>query len=232
MSISDEIREYLTDKGASSVGFADITAIDISYMKSGISIVMKIPPDIIRSITAGPTMAYYDAYHNLNEKLNILAEEGASFIRSAGYEAIAQTTQHVKEYGEYRTALPHKTVATLSGLGWIGKSALFVTREYGSAIRLSSILTNLKLEYGTPVTESICGDCDICKNECPGQAIIGKLWSSDIDRNDFFNPHKCREKARSLAKEKLDKEITLCGKCIEVCPYTKAYIVKEENLRN
>jgi epoxyqueuosine reductase QueG len=31
---------------------------------------------------------------------------------------------------------------------------------------------------------------------------------------------KCRKKAQALTLEKIGKEITICGKCFEVCPYT------------
>ena len=51
--------------------------------------------------------------------------------------------------------LPYKTIATKSGLGWIGRSALFVTPEYGSAVALGAILTDMPLEFGKvsiPVT--------------------------------------------------------------------------------
>ncbi|MBN2852072.1 MAG: epoxyqueuosine reductase [Clostridia bacterium] len=232
MSKSSEIKEYLLAEGASLIGFADLSAHHHLEMVSGVSIMVKIPPAVIRSISHGPTMNYYDAYHNLNRKLNELAEEGASLIQSFGYKAVAQTTEYVKEFDDHRTKMPHKTVATSAGLGWIGKSALFVTREFGSAIRLTSILTDMTLDYGVPVTESACGDYDLCKKACPGQAVTGKLWRADLDRNEFFDPLKCRQAARALAKEKLNKDITLCGKCIEACPYTKAYVINEENIGN
>lgn len=222
---SSKLKEYLIHNGASEIGFADLSQLNSSdHMRSGVSILLSIPKDVVMSISDGPNMDYYDQYYALNAKLNELAEMGAELIRSFGYEATAQTTDYVKEFGVYRTNLPHKTVATLSGLGWIGKSALFVTKKYGSSIRISSIITNAELEYGVPVTKSLCGDCMICTKACPGGAISGKSWSVDVDRDEFFDPLKCRIMARKLAKEKIDKEITLCGKCIEVCPYTQAYI--------
>jgi epoxyqueuosine reductase QueG len=64
----------------------------------------------------------------------------------------------------------------------------------------------------------------VCTNACPGKAISGKLWKADLDRDEFFDPLACRKKARELAAEKIRKEITLCGKCIEVCPYTQSYL--------
>lgn len=216
--------EFLIKNGASQVGFADLSELATDNMRSGVSIILRIPGDIIRSISDGPNIEYYNWYYELNNKLDYLAESGAQFIRSKGYEAIAQTTGYVKEFGNYRTKLPHKTIATLAGLGWIGKSALLVTKKYGSAIRLSSILTNMSLDYGVPIKKSMCRECNNCMNACPGEAISGKLWDHKTDRDEFFDPSKCREKARQLAKEKIKKEITLCGKCIEVCPYTQDYI--------
>lgn len=223
-----DLKEYLIQNGALEVGFADLSKLNISNpMRSGVSILLSLPKDVVNSISNGPTIEYYDQYHALNAKLNELAEMGAEWIRAFGFEAIAQTTDYVKEFGVYRTNLPHKTVATLSGLGWIGKSALFVTKKYGSAIRLSSIITNMEFDYGVSITESLCGNCMICADACPGGAISGKLWSVNVDRDEFFDPLKCRIMARKLAKESIDKEITLCGKCIEICPYTQAFIHKE-----
>ena len=58
---------------------------------------------------------------------------------------IHKTVLATKEYGIFRTVMPHKTVAVHAGLGWIGKSALFVTEKYGSAVRLTSVLTDAPL---------------------------------------------------------------------------------------
>ena len=67
-----------------------------------------------------------------------------------GYQSYANTTKAVKQDDNWCTPLPHKTVATRTGLGWIGKNCLLVTKEYGSAVRLSSLLTDAPLPAGTP----------------------------------------------------------------------------------
>ena len=83
----------------------------------------------------------------------------------------------------------------------------------------------MPLDYGVPIKKSMCHqECQNCMNSCPGKAIYGKLWDQTTDRDEFFDPLKCREKARQLAWEKIKKEISLCGKCIVVCPYTQNYI--------
>ncbi len=221
---SQSLKNYLMDNGATKVGFANIAHLRNDDMQSGISILVTIPKEVIQSINEGPNIEYYNQYHLLNSKLNHLAKIGADFIETMGYKAIAQTTDYVKEFGNYRTELPHKTVATLAGLGWIGKSALFVTKKHGSALRLTSIITNMKLDYEQPVKTSLCGTCNQCVEACPAHAITGKLWDIETDRDEIFDPIKCRKKARQLAQTKIQKEITLCGKCIEVCPYTQKYI--------
>lgn len=228
MNITKTVEEMLVEEGASLTGVADLSQITGNGWSRGVAVAVRIPVDIISAIGDGPTLEYFEAYHQLNRTLNELVTKGASYLTELGYTAVAQTTDYVTETEDYRTAIPHKTVATNAGLGWIGKSALFVTKEYGSAVRLSSILTNAPLECGTAVTESRCGDCMECTNACPGKAISGKLWSRNIDRDEFFNPFACRKKARELARRAIEKEITLCGKCIEVCPYTKKYISSKQ----
>lgn len=224
MNYSNKLKDYLLENGASEVGFADLSGIVTSKMKSGISILLCIPKDIVKSISDGPNAEYYEQCLALNEKLNYLAKLGAKFIRDRGYEVIARTTSYVTKFGNHRTELPHKTVATRAGLGWIGKNALFVTKEYGSAIRLTSIITDMKLDYGIPITKSICGNCNVCVDACLGEALSGKLWDIEIDRDELIDVIKCDAKMRQLTEEIIGEEYSVCGKCIEVCPYTQKYI--------
>jgi epoxyqueuosine reductase len=219
----EELKTILAENGADLVGFADLSEMLGPEEKYGISVAVKLPREIVLSIMEGPTRAYFDQYHELNGVLDRLVTEGAEYLQSCGYHATAQTTDSIVEYGTYMTRMPHKTVAVRAGLGWIGKSALFVTEDFGSAVRLSSILTDAPVIPGEPVTASKCGDCMICSNSCPGKAISGKRWQIDLDRDSFFDPLACRKKAREIAAEAIQEEITLCGKCIAVCPYTRKY---------
>jgi len=197
-----DFSSFLYDNGATMVGFADLSRVVTDELKYGVSIAIKIPTEIIASIHDGPNRAYFNTYHDLNSRLNALAKKAAGYLEERGYAAFAQTTDVVKQYGVCRTKMPHKTVAVNAGLGWIGKSALLVTKEYGSA----------------------CGTCLICTEACPAKAISGRLWSPDLDRDEFFSPLPCQKKARELTKERVHEEATICGKCIEVCPYTQKYL--------
>lgn len=243
-----EIERMLLENGASIVGFAKIdelySKVDLNEPRSedtvegpinipqypfGISIILEHPKDVIKSIHNAPTMEYYNAYHRLNNKLDELAILCADYIKKQGYNVYPLTVSATKEYGIFRTVMPHKTVAVRAGLGWIGKSALFITEQYGSAVRLTSVLTDAPLEYNRQIMTSKCGSCMLCTSSCPGKAISGRAWSPENDRDEFFDAMACRKKAREIAANTIDKQITLCGKCIEVCPYTRKYTLDNKN---
>lgn len=225
--LSKIIKEELLKKGASIVGFADLS--DLSAKKTegfryGISIAVALNPTIISGIENGPTKEYYSEYVRLNKLLDELDEYAAELLKSHGYKAFARTTKVVKQDEDtLSTILPHKTVATRAGLGWIGKCALLVTKEFGSAVRLSTILTDAELEVGTPINESSCGDCKECKNHCPGGAVEGLNWNEKLNREDYYNVSKCSDMARKLSG-KIGLKERICGRCIIACPWTKKYL--------
>lgn len=226
------LKEELLCHGADLVGCGDLSEMppDKRFsMPVGISVAVKYTKDVIKGIYEMPTKEYYDYYNLLNKKLDRLVSLGADALKMFGYKAIAQTTDFVVESdADYTTMLPHKTVATRAGLGWIGKNALLITKQYGSMVRLSSILTDAPLKTAKPINQSRCGSCLICTNACPAHAVLGKNWSVNTYRDEFFNARLCRKVARERAIQSFGIEITQCGKCIAVCPYTQRYLNTEE----
>jgi epoxyqueuosine reductase QueG len=228
----EELKNLLSSEGANLIGFSDLNGITINKeMSFGISVAVKLPSKLIKSIHNGPNIFYYEEYHRINNLLDRIVTKGTEYLIKNGYKAFAQTTTSVIQTDDYKTALPHKTVATRAGLGWIGKCGLLVTKEYGSGIRISSFLTNAKLNCGDPVEKSFCGNCIECVKSCPGTAVSGKLWNVKTERSELIDVNKCKKAARALAMERINKEITLCGKCIEVCPYTIKYTNRENNVK-
>lgn len=224
--VENELRKYLKNLGASLVGFADLSNVDtilFNNMNYGIAFGIKIDTKIIQAINEGPTKEYYEEYNQLNEDLNNIVILSVKYIEGLGYNAIGQTSTYVTSDSNLTTPLPHKTVATRAGLGWIGKSALLITPQYGSAIRISSVITDMPLLTDIPINESKCGTCTKCVDACPASAIKGMIWNIALKRDDLIDCFKCRKKARELSNTKIGIEISLCGKCIEVCPFTRKY---------
>ena len=229
MSLSNNLKEYLLENGATAVGYADITGFSPKKgLDNGVVFYITYPKEIIRNMQNAPTQEYVDELVSLNTRLDKLGMKCEKFLIDNGYDAYAQTKKRLgTDFGENNGfELPHKTIATRAGLGWIGKSALFTTTKFGSALRLSSVLTNAPLDIGTPILKSKCGKCTDCMEACPGGAISGKEWNYKLKRNDFYDDKKCEKYALIVSYENLGKEDTVCGKCIYACPHTQKYIKK------
>ena len=229
MLLSNKLKEYLLENGAVEVGYADITGFSPKKgLDNGVVFYITYPKEIIRNMQNAPTQEYVDELVSLNTRLDELGMKCEEFLIDNGYDAYAQTKKRLgTDFGKNNGfELPHKTIATRAGLGWIGKSALFTTTKFGSALRLSSVLTNAPLDLGTPILKSKCGKCTDCMEACPGGAISGKEWNYKLKRNDFYDDKKCEKYALIVSYENLGKEDTVCGKCIYACPHTQKYIKK------
>lgn len=225
------LKELLTSRGAALVGFADLRDVPAEVrqgLQFGVSFAVALDPAVISGLAGGPTKSYYAEYTRVNGWLARLAGEAAAFLTAAGYRAVAAkptVTNAELEAGGLGTPLPHKTVATRAGLGWIGKCALLVTPQYGSAVRLGTVLTDAPLTAGRPVDRSQCGACRACVEACPASAVAGMNWEKDLRREEYYDAFACRKKARSLAAGQGIDE-TICGICIASCPWTRRYLAR------
>lgn len=213
-------------------GTADLTGlIDKKFGEFcfGISIGKKLEDGIIQAISNGPTIEYYNHYFNTNKELSKIAENLKTELLEIGIESIIISptiTLDISEFDKYLQNLTadisHKMVATRAGLGWIGKTDLFISEKFGPRLRLVSLLINKKPEIASvPINESKCGKCKTCIDKCPAQAANGKLWNTTIHRDEFFNAQKCREKCVEFGPQKLKIEKPVCGICVSVCPIGK-----------
>lgn len=142
MNPTKEFREYMISQGAALVGIGDLTTVPSSDYPVGIAVAIPLPKHVIKDLQLAPTREYYKLYTTLNDKLNAIVTAGEKYLTGRGYQAYAQTTDRITVDSDNRSPLPHKTVATRAGLGWIGKNCLLVTPQYGSAVRISSLLTD------------------------------------------------------------------------------------------
>lgn len=222
-----ELTSLLHSLGASLVGYADLTGLPSEQRQGlarGVSIAVAIDPAIVASIVRGPTREYFEEYERANALLDRLSEAGAGCLCRRGYSAIAlRATVGGLDVGTLSTPLPHKTVATRAGLGWVGRTALLVTKRYGSAVRLTTVLTDAPLDVGEPVDECQCGQCGLCVRACPAGAATGATWAAGMPRGEIVDASACCAKAGELSN-RAGIAATICGICISVCPWTRRYI--------
>lgn len=236
----ENLKEYILSLGVNLVGFADLTTFPAhhrSNMPYGISIGIAVKPDIVSLIPQKATIEYFNEYQGINKKLDEIGIRIQENISNRGYAAIAQTVDFVRKQREENdpnnsashALMPHKTVAALSGLGWIAKSSLLVTEQYGSAIRITSILTDAPISIQKSKYKCLCGNCKICSENCPGNVIKNKEWSFNTSRDELIDFYSCRRTVEKRGQE-LGIRHGACGICMAVCPYTQRYINKKSGL--
>lgn len=221
----NNIKDYLISLGASKVGFADVNGLASEFvdLPNAISIVLKIPKETIQLVKDESYGEYWASFHKQIDKLTEISLKGEAYIKNLGYNAFGLTmTRNECDMKKLLSILPYKTMATKSGLGWIGRSALFVTPEYGSAVALGGILTDMPLDFGTPITDSECDECTNCQEACPVDAINPQKWNDRLSRKDIIDIETCSEYIIDQYKAGLG-----CTKCMSECKLTQEYLKRE-----
>jgi epoxyqueuosine reductase QueG len=130
-----------------------------------------------------------------------------STIQDLGYQAMAIPASQIVDWKNQKGHLSHKHVAQAAGLGWIGRNNLLVNEQFGSRIRLVTILTDLPLAIDSPSSKD-CGSCRDCLSVCPAGAIS--------ERQVDFDHLRCYEQLRTFAKT-LHFSHNICGVCVKAC---------------
>ncbi len=225
MNLGEKLRDVLPDDGQAVYGFADLKGLLNDRFKGynyGIVIGKKLDDRIIDSILAGPNEPYYRLYRETNEILSGLVHRVAEVLESGGISCIPIEPTVTEKQLDQRTLIAefsHKMAATRAGIGWIGKTALLVSRRFGPRLRLATVLTGHPPEScGPPVDESRCGSCTLCVEWCPARAANGLLWNIRMSREEFFDPFRCRETCLELSRKNIKKDVSICGICVSICP--------------
>lgn len=231
IELTERLNRELRMMGASMVGFADLNTLPPDQrmgMSFGVSIAVAMDPAVINGIGNGHTREHDDEYHRLNQLLDRMDIRAAEIIGEAGFAAWPLTRENVKiDWSGLAAEVPHKSIATLAGLGWIGKTAMLVTEGFGTAVRLSSVLTDAPFPEGEAIKESRCGNCDNCVRNCPGEAASGKPWQAGMSRDVYFDAYRCHKTCLERAWRIASGEL-FCGLCSLVCPWTKKYIMSSQ----
>jgi len=105
---------------------------------------------------------------------NGIALEMAGFLQQYGYKAVPQSANFVYRMDtenwlqEMNPPISHRYLAVRSGIGHFGYSGNIITKEYGSAIVLASVVTDVELipTDSLPEEENYCDDCKLCLSVC------------------------------------------------------------------
>ena len=216
------LKDYLIGEGISKVGFTKVNLSEFPSLDYGVALVLKLPRQAIQLLLDDEFKRYWKIFYNQIDILTDIALKAESLIKDNGYDAFALTMQRNEcDMEKLLSKLPYKTLATTSGLGWVGRSALFVCEEYGSAVALSGILTDMPLDVGQPITDSYCDDCEECQKACPVDAINPTKWNARLNRSDIIDIDVCSQYVIDQFKSGLG-----CSKCLCNCRLTQEYYKK------
>lgn len=118
--------------------------------------------------------------------------------------------------------------AERAGLGFIGKSNLFIHRRFGTWTFIGGFVTDTVLEYDPPWERQNCGTCTKCLDACPTGALLGPnqldagkcISTWNIERPLHADVDKIGETHRDW--------LLGCDICQEVCPWNSFQKMTEE----
>jgi epoxyqueuosine reductase len=223
---------WMEDRNITLWGVADLRDLSTPPDQTGkefpfaISFVIPVNPGIMGSIQNGPNQAYAEEYTRVNHHINELSHALEAEITVRGFQSRPLAASDRYDPVSIRGEFPHKTAATRAGLGWIGLHCQLITRPFGSWVRLGTVFTDMTLPSGPPVIENYCGNCRICVEACPAEALKGKKWYPGLAREEIMDAQACDlwKKEHYFQCHKGD----ICGICSAVCPHGQKVLKKAE----
>lgn len=155
--------------------------------------------------------AYGEDYHEvIRPKLNAFLQEINSRIGEV----------HGRGFTDSAPVL-EKSWAERSGLGWVGKNGLLITKQKGSFFFIAELITDLELKPDNPFVKDYCGTCTRCIDACPTEAILPNrvveaqkcISYFTIELKDAFIPEEM--------KGSFDNRMFGCDICQDVCPWNR-----------
>jgi len=217
---SIELKTFATSAGAMGCGVANISR--FKNAPEGFS-----PKDVysecrsvvvtFRQMPSGAILAenpipYTHAAYKMYEEIDRLSMELLRFCQDKGVNGVIVPADvpylywdEANQHGMGIISLKHAAVQ--AGLGIMGRSTIFINRDYGNMVYLGAILINAELEPDTLVTDFACPPkCNICFENCAQQAIL----------KGTVNQKLCRE--GSFFKAGRGWDLYNCNACRRLCP--------------
>ncbi len=183
--------------------------------KSIIVMAMELFPETVNYVSSQATvgdMTLRDLYNaNYEVAGGHLDWEGYKLIKALhkqGFKGLLLPAGGSPSDGRFLVGpISYKNAAEAAGLGIIGWHGLLITPEFGSRVRLASIITDAPLEGSPPLKmESPCLKCGgACIKICPARAIARPEAGDDYHLDKFA----CSTYYTASG---------MCSECLRVCP--------------
>ena len=193
-----QLKKYLDDE-------IKAEAIGLPYT---VSIAVRLHRKVFDTLTDGPNVLYKHHYKIANTRLDDIIFQLGNFIQNEGYSSLPIPASVYTSWANQRAHLSQRHAAINAGLGFQGRNGLLIHPEYGAAVRLASLLTDMPLSTDSPLSMD-CGNCHACVAACPVDAI------SSLGP-DHFNGEACYSRLQEHVKRH-GIGVLICGLCIKAC---------------
>jgi len=220
-ALTEELENFSRQRGADLFGVADLalakdfvasqSPFSIGHFPRAVCVGMQLIDAIVDLHSPNEakrqSLYWHHVYEVVTPALDFLAYDLSRWLTGKGFKAFPVPGSTPYDFDKLMGLFSHKLAAHLAGVGWIGKSCLLLTDQFGPRVRFVSVLTDAPLKTGSPLDRP-CGKCHVCIDACPVKAFTGTEFRADEGRELRFDAFKCSEYRREHP----------CGICVSSCP--------------
>jgi len=217
VELTEALKKMALNRGASKVGIATTETLldsppsaDLTYVlpeaKSAVCLALAFDQNLIDPYFRKEDL---ESLETNKVRTTILADgialEIANFLQQSGYKAVPQAANFVYRRNtenwllDMHPPISHKYLAVRSGIGHFGYSGTIITKEYGSAIVLVSVVTDAELipTESLPEEENYCDECKLCLSVClsgyvdPVEKVTVTLGGKEFSYGKRRNNSRC-----------------------------------------
>ena len=224
MNLTQEVKERVLGAGIQRVGITPVERLqDAPIGRRPIDIlptaknVIVAAVHVLDSVYDLPDVRYEytNQFFILNSRLNSMATTVCEYLESEGYRNIPIPAAYPRVNKDLCGVLSHRHAAVEAGIGEIALNSMLTTPQFGSRVRLVSIVTEAELLADEPYKESLCQKIQSeCKKACVKSCPVHAINSDGIVNKDSCLRYQEQIMPWSAAELR-------CGSCIASCPIAK-----------
>ncbi|MBI9047198.1 MAG: tRNA epoxyqueuosine(34) reductase QueG [Anaerolineaceae bacterium] len=221
---------------------------NMQYLNSDRAVFMRADPvrlfpETLTIISLGYPYSSYsiDQIQNIDNKYGVISAYALSndyhdILKKKAKSLLLFLEKETKKAFPYKIYIDtgpilEKEIASLAGLGWIGKNSSLISPEFGSTFFLAEILIGLEFEPDQRFENNFCGNCTKCIDACPTNCIqnnrtidASQCISYLTIENKGIIPYEFRSKMKNW--------VFGCDICQMVCPWNQKHSKNISSFQN
>ncbi len=170
-----------------------------------------------------PAWARYSLYRDYHDTLGPALERAGRLLE----ESFGAAPTDYRYYVDTGPVL-ERAWAAQSGVGFIGKNSMLISRKHGNWLFLASILTRVVFDPDPPLRERgrtdavglLCGKCTRCMDACPTDAFPAP-GVVDARRCISYQTIENKGVIPAALRAAIGNRVYGCDTCLDVCPWNR-----------